>query len=256
MQTRRRAALAAAGAAAVLALVAVPTAAWADPPAALPENADAADLAVAPAMDYDTDGCYPTPAVGPDGTAAEGLNNSGALNGNCHDVSDLDNTNAYVRTVCSNGWCAHLYGYYFEKDQVVAGADAFGHRNDLEHVIVWTQDGDAHPKFVSASAHGNYDTRSADGLQFEGDHAKIVYHKDGASTHSMRFAKTDGGDEPPENDYHVWQYPDLLSWDLLSDPVRSTLQNHDYGSATLDLKDGRIADVLNGAKPDGIPFQA
>jgi len=50
--------------------------------------------------------------------------------------------------------------------------------------------------------------------------------------------------------------PDLLGWDRVSDPVRDTLQNHDYGSATLDLKDGRIADVLNGAKPAGIPFQA
>lgn len=34
----------------------------------------------------------------------------------CRDATDLDNNNVYSRSRCNNGWCAHLYEYYFEKD--------------------------------------------------------------------------------------------------------------------------------------------
>ena len=86
--------------------VLIPGVAWADPPRALPAGYAAADGKWQPAFDYDGDGCYPTPAIGPDGTIAPGLNNSGALNGSCRDQSDLDNTNSYSRSKCNNGWCA------------------------------------------------------------------------------------------------------------------------------------------------------
>jgi hypothetical protein len=36
-------------------------------PTALPKNASDVNDKFQPAMDYDTDGCYPTPAVGVDG---------------------------------------------------------------------------------------------------------------------------------------------------------------------------------------------
>ncbi|WP_407900917.1 NPP1 family protein [Scytonema sp. NUACC26] len=32
----------------------------------------------------------------------------GDVNGNCRDESDLDNTNAYSRSKCNNGWCAYM----------------------------------------------------------------------------------------------------------------------------------------------------
>ncbi|MCZ9344419.1 NPP1 family protein, partial [Streptomyces sp. TRM76130] len=54
-------------------VVAFPATAFAAPPAALPANADAAEAAYQPAFDYDTDGCYPTPAISADGTVNGGL---------------------------------------------------------------------------------------------------------------------------------------------------------------------------------------
>lgn len=233
-----------------LALVLGPAAAaHAEPPAALASAATVGDLKWQPATDYDTDGCYPTAAMDGAGTPAEGLALGGANNGNCRDQSDLDNTNSYVRTTCvADGWCAHTYAYYFEKDQRAEGVagPGNGHRHDLEHVIVWVQNDQA--RYVSASAHGGYDTRAASDVLWEDTHPKIVYHKDGPNTHALRFAGT--GDEPPENHYGTWQRPALLSWDLTSDAVRNTINTHDYGSATFDITDDRIAGVLSGAKPE------
>ena len=132
--------------------------ALADPPQALDWSAPWEDRTYEPALDYDGDGCYPTPAIGRDGTIAPGLNPSGTVNGNCHDASDLDNTNAYSRVKCNNGWCGYIYGLYFEKDQAVWGSGLGGHRHDWEHVVVWVQNGT--PQFVSTSAHGKYNTYS------------------------------------------------------------------------------------------------
>lgn len=87
-------------------VVALPGSALAEPPRALPAQADGLEQTFQPAFDYDTDGCYPTPAIGPDGTVAPGLKPSGTLNGQCRDASDLDNTNGYARYKCNNGWCA------------------------------------------------------------------------------------------------------------------------------------------------------
>jgi hypothetical protein len=234
---------------ATLLTVLVPGIAWADPPRALPESHAAADGKWQPAFDYDGDGCYPTPAIGPDGTIAPGLNNSGALNGNCHDQSDLDNTNSYSRSKCDNGWCAYLYDLYFEKDQALPGWDCCGHRHDLEHVVVWVQNDQA--QYVSVSAHGDYSTFPRTQVGWEGTHAKVVYHKDGASTHCFRLA---GRTEVPENHYRAWQYPDLVSWDHFPAGIRDRLVTADYGSASLAIKDSAFAGNLAKAKPSGIPF--
>ncbi|CAM5682705.1 hypothetical protein SFUMM280S_06581 [Streptomyces fumanus] len=65
---------------AVALVVAFPATAFAAPPPALPANAEAAgSLTYQPAFDYDTDGCYPTPAISADGTVNAGLNPTGAL---------------------------------------------------------------------------------------------------------------------------------------------------------------------------------
>ncbi len=236
--------------AAVAMALALPFVAWAEPPAALPASAPEPDVRFQPAFDYDEDGCYPTPAIGPDGTLNPGLKNSGALNGNCRDESDLDNTNSYVRTKCNNGWCAHLYDLYFEKDQTVAGVDCCGHRHDIEHVVVWVN-GDR-VEFVSTSAHGDYATKPAAEVAFEGGtHAKIVYHKDGALTHAFRLA---GGDEEPENHKGAWQFPALVGFDGFPPGIRDELVGADFGSAGLGVKDGAFESNLAEAKPEGIPF--
>ncbi|MCD7445556.1 NPP1 family protein [Streptomyces lincolnensis] len=245
---RRRWLTGLAGAAALV--VAFPTAAFAAPPQALPANAETAEKTYQPAFDYDTDGCYPTPAIGPDGTINGGLNPTGSLSGDCRDASDLDNTNSYSRSKCNSGWCAYMYGLYFEKDQAIAGSSIGGHRHDFEHVVVWVQNGTI--QYVSTSNHGSFTVTAASGVRFDGTHAKIVYHKDGASTHCFRLANSN--DEPPENHKGTWQYPPLVGWNGYPAGLRDKLSAYDFGSANFGLKDANFANHLSLAKPSGIAF--
>jgi hypothetical protein len=68
-------------------------------------------------MDFDTDSCYNTPAIGPDGKVAEGLpHDSTGASKHCREPSNLGNSNVYSRARCNNGWCVYLYDYYFEKE--------------------------------------------------------------------------------------------------------------------------------------------
>ncbi|WP_438388824.1 NPP1 family protein [Actinopolyspora saharensis] len=237
--------------AALLLLIAFPGAAAAETvPPEIPDSSAPADAKWLPAFDYDGDGCYPSVAIGRNGTLNPGLNNSGALDGQCHDPSDLDNSNVYARAKRNNGWQAYLYDMYFQKDQAVPGVDAFGHRHDIEHVVVWVHDGSA--RYVSTSAHGEYNTHAASAAGWhEGTHAKVVYHKDGAGTHAFRLA---GKDEQPENDWGSWHYPTLVSWNNFPGDTRAKLTGADFSSASLAIKDGAFQDNLDKAKPDGIPF--
>jgi hypothetical protein len=230
----------------------LPTLAFAGPPGALPEKAGKMEKSVQPAYDYDTDGCYATPAIGPDGTIAPGLDLGGDVNGSCRDESDLDNSNIYSRSKCNNDWCAIMYASYFEKDQVSHGGGSAGHRHDWEHIVVWVHNNQA--EYVSTSAHGGFTVHGKGDLPFDGNHAKVVYHKDGVSTHAFRAAKNDGGDEPPENHKGAWQLPTLVGWDGYPDGLRDKLSQADFGSATLGIKDDTFVSHLEKAKPSDIPF--
>ncbi|KAI1256152.1 hypothetical protein MGN70_002313 [Eutypa lata] len=222
-----------------------------DPPAALPQSATDDELTFQPSLDFDTDGCYNTPAIDADGNVAEGLdhNYTGGAD-ECRDESDLDNNNVYVRTRCNNGWCAYLYDYYFEKDVAVQHViDAGGHRHDWEHIAVFVRDGAV--QVVAASAHGDYDTKSAgDGdVRMDGDtHPKIVYHKDGGSTHAFRFANE--ADDGIENAKGVWFRGALVDWDGFPGTTRDTLVGHDFGSASFALKDDSYQGQLDKARDD------
>ncbi|KAI1169775.1 necrosis inducing protein-domain-containing protein [Nemania sp. FL0916] len=223
-----------------------------DPPKALPEKATANDLKFQPAMDFDTDGCYNTPAIGPDGTINPGLdNNDTGLSSDCHDLSDLQNNNVYSRARCNNGWCAYLYGYYFEKDVTIANIPFdFGHRNDWEHIAVWVQNGEA--KYVSASQHGNYQVKPASEVRWDGTHPKMVYNKDGLSTHDFRFANED--DDNIENATGQWFFGDLVSWNgFPSTSLRDKLVAYDFGDAVFALKDASFPGDLDKARADFIP---
>lgn len=251
MRTSHRIRQSAAVVAAALALVvAVPQAAFAAPPPGLPGNASALESSFQPAYDYDTDGCYPTPAIGSTGELNGGLKPTGALNGNCRDASDLANTNGYSRAKCNNGWCAVVYALYFEKDQAIPGVSLGGHRHDWEHVVVWSQGGEA--KYVSTSAHGDFVVHARDQVRWDGTHPKIVYHKDGIGTHCFRAANTN--DEPPENHRRAWQFPTLVGWDGYPANLRDKLSQADFGSAHFGLRDDSFASHLAEAKPAGIPF--
>jgi hypothetical protein len=252
-------ATAAIGISAAALLVAGPTGSvWADPPKALPRSADFEDLVYMPATDYDVEGCYPSPAIGPDGTLNPGLRIGGHPNGNCRDKSDLDNANVYSRRKCNNGWCAFMYDYYFEKDQKVAGPVGLGHQHEWENIVVWVKmdPGRFHITHVSGSRHNTYQTKAVgEGIQFEDlTHPKMVYHKDGGDTHTWRFAKPDGGDEPPENHYGTWQYPDLVSYDRWPVGLRDKVFDNWPTGVAPKIQDRHFNEWLGKAKPEGIPF--
>ncbi|MFI9641346.1 NPP1 family protein [Micromonospora sp. NPDC051925] len=232
-------------------LLSVPGVAFADPPPALDWNAPWSDRTYEPAFDYDGDGCYPTPAIGSDGTIAPGLALGGAENGHCRDSWDLDNTNAYSRVKCNNGWCAYMYTLYFEKDQASLGPGSAGHRHDWEHVVVWVQG--EWGMWVATSAHGKYQIKHRNDVPWDdtGKHPKVVYHKDGGSTHAFRHA---GFGELPENHKGAWQYPPLIGWDNYPPGFRDRLVGHNFGSATFGIKDGTFENELAKAKPSSVPL--
>ncbi|WP_204021056.1 NPP1 family protein [Sinosporangium siamense] len=220
-----------------LGVVGVTSPAWAEPPPSeIPQNASAAHLKFQPFMDYDSDGCYPSVAIGRDGTMNPGLSLGGTVNGACHDPSDLENSNMYARTRCNaNGWCAHKYALYFQKDQKLDGnlGPTNGHRHDWEHIVVWTEHDQV--KYVAASQHGKYVVREPHEIEMDGNHPKIVYHRQSGDTHALRFANRG---ELPENHWQRWHLPDLISWNgFPTDALRDSLAAHNWGSATLALKD-------------------
>lgn len=231
-------------------VVAFPFAASADVLQALPQNADSIEQTYSPAYDYDGDGCYATAAIAPDGTLNPGLSLGGDVNGHCHDQAQLDAANTYSREKCNNDWCAVVYASYFEKDQATLGPAAIGHTHDWEHVVVWIS-GDQ-VRYVSVSQHSGYQVADASAVRFDGTHPKIVYHKDGVSTHDFRFASEN--DEPPENATGGWFYPPLVGWNGYPDGLRDKLVAADFGSATIKITDSTFNSALANSMPDGIPF--
>lgn len=73
---------------------------------ALPESADDIELKFQPKLDFDTDGCYNTAAIDPDGNTNPGHDATGTPQGDCRDPHQLENSNAYSRKRCNNGFCA------------------------------------------------------------------------------------------------------------------------------------------------------
>ncbi|MET8325660.1 NPP1 family protein [Streptomyces sp. NPDC005181] len=236
-----------------LAVLLPTSAAHSEPPGNLPQNAGGWEASFSPAFDYDGDGCYATPAIGPDGTLSPGLNTTGAVNGSCHDQWDLDNSQTYARSKCNNGWCAVVYASYFEKDQAVNGSGLGGHRHDFEHVISWIDVASNQVEYLTTTQHNYQVTYPRSQVRFDGTHPKVVYHKDGAGTHFFRLAN--GNDEPPENHYHSWRQPPIVDWNgWPSTWLRDRLMNADFGSATIKITDSRFENLLNASKPSGIPF--
>ncbi|MGG1151499.1 NPP1 family protein [Bacillus wiedmannii] len=213
---------------------------------ALPQNASNIELEYAPVYDYDTDGCYATAAISPDGTTNPGLGMGDSPSSGCRGPAQLENSNTYSRAKSNNGWTAIMYASYFEKDQTSLGPGSAGHRHDWEHTIVWVKDGQV--QYVTYSAHGNWYTNPRSNVRFSGNHPKIVYHKDSISTHAFRLANSN--DEPPENYYHQWLLLPIVGWyGYPSRAIREKLMTTNFGSATIEIKDGNFERALEKAKP-------
>lgn len=217
-------------------------------------------ITLSPVFDFDTDGCLPSAGISRTGVQNPGLGTTGSIGGDCRSSNFLDTSNLIHRSLCNtvgtDEYCGHFYAIYFEKDQTTeAGCSVCGHRNDWEHAAIWTKNGVI--TNGGASAHGKMLTRAVSEIPRDSTgHIKIVYHKDGGGTHALRFA---GSDEQAENPYGKFVTPTIISWyNMVGDGInnadlRISLNNFDYGSASLDIRDNNFISKLNEFKPSDYP---
>jgi len=209
-----------------------------------------------PVFDFDGDGCLPSAGISRTGQHNGGLNPSGSITGGCRSSTFLNTSNTLHRHACivsgGNNYCGHFYALYFLKDQISSLGG--GHRHDWEHAAIWTKNGVV--THGSYSAHGDLYSTEAASLPLQNGHMKIVYHKDGVSTHAMRFASSG---EVAENPYGQFVTPTITSWYQLkgdgvtNEQMRIKLNSFDYGSATIPLKDSNFLTNLNKYKPSSYP---
>jgi hypothetical protein len=214
-------------------------------------------------FDFDTDSCYPSPAISKDGEMNGGLKPTGSITGECRDKAQLDNSNTYYRkaSIKKDGveYSVHMYALYFKKDQFLPGVG--GHRHDWEFALVWTKDRAL--THASFSAHGTVTTTPKGELHFDPgkeNHAKVVYHKDGIKTHSFRFAtKDEEGDKNAENDLKKWLTPTIVNWDtmktgaLSNEELRKKLNEHDFGEANCSFNDKNFPGEIAKNSPKDYP---
>jgi len=125
----------------------------------------------------------------------------------------------------------------FSLNQQVPNFIDVGHTHDWEHIGVVVKGNDTLVR-VSASQHSGREIKSAgdSSLRMDGNHPKMIYHKDGASTHCFRFANE--GDDKIENHRGVWFRGSLIDWEygFPSTSVRDAYSTKDWGSATISIK--------------------
>ncbi|MGM9484272.1 NPP1 family protein [Roseateles sp. NT4] len=221
---------------------------------ALPRTVDI--RATYPVFDFDGDGCLPSAGVARDGRQNAGLNPSGSITGGCRANNFLDMSNTLHRHAClrsgADTYCGHFYALYFLKDQATIFGG--GHRHDWEHAAVWTKNGVV--THAGYSAHGKLYNVAVAQLPMQYGHVKIVYHKDGVTTHAMRMAKVN---EVAENGYGQFVTPTIVSWyevygdGVSNEQMRNKLNAYDYGSATIPLRDNNFLTNLNTFRPSGYP---
>ncbi len=209
-----------------------------------------------PVFDFDGDGCLPSAGISRAGVQNGGLKASGSITGGCRDVSFLNTANTVHRHACivsgGNTYCGHFYALYFLKDQATVFGG--GHRHDWEHAAIWTTNGVV--THGGYSAHGDLINQPISTLQLQNGHLKIVYHKDGVTTHAMRFA---GVNEYAENGYGQFVTPPIISWysmfgdGVSNDTLRARLNAFNYGSANLPVRDSSFLNNLNTYRPAGYP---
>ncbi|KAK4675123.1 hypothetical protein QC764_501110 [Podospora pseudoanserina] len=222
----------------------------------LPNGADEIEHRFQPVLDFDGDGCYYTSAMDDQGNLNNGIHNPGdgvppgCLAQNCREENRLQSNNVYSRARCNNGWCAIMYEYYFEKDQLICGpAWGNGHPHDWEHVIVFVQDDQV--KRVAPSCHNEYPTATNEPRLHDGTRAKIVYHKDGGLTHCVRMAAE--ADDDIENYTGEWFLGELVGWNHYPTvDLRTKLVNF-HQDAKPKLNDADFAAALKAAAGDQVP---
>ncbi|POM73131.1 NPP1-like protein [Phytophthora palmivora] len=185
-----------------------------------------------------SNGCHAYPAVNLAGETSGGLKTSGAPSAGCKGSGW--GSQVYGRSTWFNGVWAIMYSWYFPKDSPSTG---LGHRHDWEHVIVWIDNPDvAEPKIlaVTPSAHSGYSAQvPPDADKVDGNSVKVNYESSWPINHALE-STTKGGD-----------YQDLIMWGQLSEAARQGLQNTNFGSANVPMKDGNFEGKLDKAWPFG-----
>lgn len=116
---------------------------------------------------------------------------------------------------------------------------------------MWVRTSTQKVEFVAASQHGNYEIKKASDVRFEGERPKMVYHKDGASTHCFRFGSA--VDDKIENHKGVWFRGALVGYNGFPNvTLRDKLFGWNFGSASIAIKDGSFAGNLEKARPSEI----
>lgn len=199
-------------------------------------------------MDFESNCCYNVAAVDANGNINTGLDPVKAHLEDCRGDGQLFHSNSYSRHMCNRGWCAIMYGYYFEMDSVtiIPGVLNEGHRNDWEHVAVWVKDGAV--KYVSTSAHGDFNVSPVSDVRFKGTRPKIVYHKDWKLTRNMRLAKA--ADDNVENSTGDWFDSHLVGWDgFPSTSIRDKMVTYNFGSAHMQFVNDEFPHFLSKSMP-------
>lgn len=212
-------------------------------------------------FDFDTDGCYPAPAVAPDGTMNSGLQDTGSRTGGCRSKEQLEHANTYTRSqsITKDGvlYTVYMYALYFPKDQAASGSSIVGHRNDWEYALVWLKAGVL--THASFSGHGGVTTKPKEELHFDPgkeNTVKAVYHRDGEGTHVFRPAKPN---EKAENILDCWVTPTLVEWERMqsdqvsNEDLRKKFNTYDFGNANCPVNDKNFPREIAKNPPLGYP---
>lgn len=226
----------------------------------LPEASDAQMRRFAVFFDFDTDSCYPSPAISPTGGINGGMSvtqiDTSFVSG-CREHRQLSNSNTYHRraVVVKNGvtYSVRMYALYFMKDKSLPlnqTEGKLGHRHDWEFALIWTTNDKLTHAYVSQ--HSSGDLKPIGGLHFDAwcpECVKVVYHKDGGSTHAMRFA---GKNEKAENHTKYWVKPPIVDWWLMPAAFRSKLNTPRlFGEADCSVCDETFRRVISQDIPPG-----
>lgn len=238
-----------------------------------------------PKFDFDSDGCYAATPFHRNENLRQnpGLNATGTPWGACRDRGWENYANTIHRQLCRETMesgnrierCAHFYELYFEKDQAMGYSFLFGHRHDVETVIVWTGKINGQAPFVShtsVSSHGKFSTRPTNQIEMHNGHPLVVYHKDGAGTHAFRFASShDRNNVEFLGNSGQFYAPNILShyravsswsdnqWTRYdaNRHYRLVLENSNFGSGSFKTRnDGEILNQANNSVPRSDSFWA
>ncbi|WQF81943.1 Putative necrosis inducing protein [Colletotrichum destructivum] len=175
-------------------------------------------------------GCVPFPAVDAAGNTGGGLKPTGSSNGGCSSSTGQ----VYARGASYNGAYAIMYSYYMPKDSPATG---LGHTHDWENIVVWLSAASESATVlgVSVSAHGDYDKKTSGISYTSTTHPRVGYRSIFPVNHQMIFTSDQGGQQP------------VIAWESLPAAARTALENTDFGSANVPMKEGNFVNNLGKA---------